>query len=446
MGRRSHLLPWKTLMTLKWSDGDSLRVLAERVAASSRPPDPSVSRDALVQELLVHQAELEMQNEALRDVQAELQASSAMYRDLFENASVGHLMADRTSQIRVANAAAAEILGVSAPLLRGVRLSKFLLPDEAIAFERYRREVVRTSTRLAAEFRIKDPTGRERELRFDGQCTNPDTGDFRVAITDVTAQNDTARRLDHSERLGALGRNASAVAHNLNNVLYSILGYAEVALECLEPKDAAHAPVTRLGELVRRCAEATQQLTAFSRAETSQSAVVDLNAEIARMESVVRALLGKGVTLELCLTASDAAVRLDAAQVEQIILNCVRNARQAMPRGGTFLIETASIERGDPAQGQDSVTRFVRWSMSDTGVGMTESTRERAFEEFFTTKPPGSGTGLGLSIVKAAVERVGGTVALESELGRGTAVVIHLPRASGFARSASEGEIPPTGG
>jgi two-component system cell cycle sensor histidine kinase/response regulator CckA len=429
-------------MPMKWSDNASLRALAEQAAVGSRPPpDPSVSREELVNELLVHQTELEMQNEALRDMQAELHASSTMYRDLFENAPVGYLLLDRTSRIKVANATAVELLGVSAPLLAGVRLSRFLLPDEAIAFERYRREVIRTSTRLAAEFRIKDPKGREREMRLDGQCTNPETGDFRVTITDVTAQNETARRLDHSERLAALGRNASAVAHNLNNVLYSILGYAEVALGCLEPKDAAHAPVTRLGELVRRCAEATDQLTAFSRAETSQSGVVDLNSEIAGMESVIRPLLGADITLELCLTASDSAVRLDAAHIEQIVLNCVRNARQAMPRGGTFLIETASIELDGPSQGQDMPTRFVRWSMSDTGVGMTESTRQRAFEMFFTTKPPGGGTGLGLAMVKAAVERAGGIVALESELGHGTAVVIHLPRASGFARSPVEGEI-----
>jgi CheY-like chemotaxis protein len=226
------------------------------------------------------------------------------------------------------------------------------------------------------------------------------------------------------------------VAHDLNNLLYIVLGYADAALRRLEPEDAAHAPVSRLGDIIRRCAEATEQLATFSRAETSEPAIVDLNAAIAGMEDIIRALLGDEITLELNLAASDAAVRLDAVHIEQIILNAVRNARQAMPQGGTFLIETASVELGGPADPQRVVSsRAVRWSMSDTGLGMTESTRERAFEPFFTTKAPGKGTGLGLSMVKTSVERTGGVVALESELGRGTSLVLHLPRASGSTRA-----------
>jgi two-component system cell cycle sensor histidine kinase/response regulator CckA len=427
-------------MKLRWNDPDSLRVLAEEAVVSARI-DSGMSRNRLAHELLVHQTELEMQNEALRDAQAELQASQLRYKDLFEDAPVGYLVVDGSSRIEVANSAAGELFGASPKALVGVRLSKFLLPVDAIAFERYRRELLRSGTRLTTEFTINDARGRTREVRLDGLCTDAEKGGFRVALTDVTMENNLARKLDHSERLGAVGRNASLVAHDLNNLLYIVLGYADAALGRLEPEDAAHAPVTRLGEIIRRCAEATEQLTTFSRAEMSEPVIVDLNAAIAGMEDVIRALLGNEISLELNLAASDAAVRLDAVHIEQIVLNVVRNARQAMPHGGTFLIETASVELGGPADPERVVsTRAVRWSMSDTGLGMPESTREHAFEPFFTTKPPGKGTGLGLSMVKTTVERASGVVTLESELGRGTSLVVHLPRASGSTRAATDGE------
>jgi PAS domain S-box-containing protein len=428
-------------MNSKWNDGAALRVLAEKTVSDARRTDPGMSRDKLVHELLVHQTELEMQNEALIDVQAQLATSRALYMSLFEQAPIGYLIADRSSRIKVVNECAAELLGALPAKLVDMRFSQFLQPEDAVGFERYRREVVRTSARLAAEFTIKDARGHLHEVRLDSVCTDPDSGEWRIALTEVTTQNAIKRQLDHGERLGALGRHASGVAHNLNNLLYSILGYADVARECLEPEAPAYSAVTRLGEIVKRGVGEIDALTTFSRAEAAEPSIADLNATIGGMESVIRTLLGNDIALELSLTASDAAVRLDASHLEQIVLNSVRNARQAMPQGGTFFIETASIELSGPSQVQGvTSTRCVRWTMSDTGLGMTESTRQRAFEPFFTTKAPGVGTGLGLSMVKAAVERAGGVAAIESELGRGTSLIIHLPRATGSFRSAPEAD------
>src|SRR5262249_26997820 len=151
-------------------------------------------------------------------------------------------------------------------------------------------------------------------------------------------------------------------------------------LRFLTPQDAAYAPMIRLREVVRRCADATDRLATFTRAETTQPGLLDLNAAIASMEAELRSLVGDDIELELRLDASDCIVRMDAAQVEQILLSAVRNARQAMPHGGAFAIETAMREGADGS----GPSRRIRWSMSDTGIGMTEAIRVRAFEPFFT--------------------------------------------------------------
>jgi CheY-like chemotaxis protein len=150
----------------------------------------------------------------------------------------------------------------------------------------------------------------------------------------------------------------------------------------------------------------------------------------------MRALLGSRIELELGLTASDAAIRMDPDHVEQIVLSALRNAKQAMPNGGTFRVETASVELGGTTRLRGVISaRCVRWTMADTGLGMNESTRRRAFEPFFTTKAAGEGTGLGLSMISAVVDRAGGVVTLESQLGHGTSLIVHVPRATGFMTS-----------
>ena len=149
------------------------------------------------------------------------------------------------------------------------------------------------------------------------------------------------------------------------------------------------------------------------------------------MAVVMRSLLGDDIALELDLAASDPSARMTEADVEQILLSAVRNARHAMPHGGEFRVETATVVLGKNSRdGTVASSRYIRWTMSDTGVGMSEEARRRAFEPFFTTKPPGSGTGLGLALVKAIIERASGSALLESALGRGTSLVLHLPCAS----------------
>jgi PAS domain S-box-containing protein len=424
----------------RWQDDAALRRLAEdAVAARERPPDSGLDRDVLVNELLVYRTELEMQNEALREAHHELAKTEEHYRDLFENAPVGYLLVDGQGKITQANARSGEILGRMPKALTGVRFSQFLSVEEAVTFERHRREVLRAPGVLVAEFTLNGPDGRRKEVRLESCRIGAGQGAWRVAMTDVTGSNRIARKLSHSERLAAIGRHASNIAHDVNNFLFSICGHAEAALRALRPEDPAYAAVARLNTVAERCSEAVEQFAAFSRSEPDQAPIVNLNTRIEELASMIRPLLGEGVELELQLTASDADVRLSPGHVEQILLSTLRNANQAMPHGGTFRIETASVELAGATQQRGLISaRCVRWTITDTGVGMNESTRRQAFEPFFTTKPAGVGTGLGLAMIGAIVDRAGGVVALESQVGRGTSVIIHLPRATGFTSTAPQ--------
>jgi PAS domain S-box-containing protein len=434
-------------MQLKWTDDASLRRLAEEGIVNTSLDRVSDGRkDPLLHDLLVHKAELEMQNEALRDAQAELASAHERYKILFDKAPVAYVALDSNCQITAANARAAKLLGETPRALLGATFTHFLVPDEAISFERYRREVSGSSTALGAEFTMIVAGGDRREIRLESMSVDGAGAQWCVALTDVTTYNSMVRQLDHDERLRTVQQHASGVAHSLNNLLFSIQAHAELALRFIDPGAPAYAPLMGLRNSVQRCAAATGQLTAFSRAEAAHPTIVDLNAVLSELEPQLPALLGDDIETELNLGASDAAVRLDPKHIEQIVLTAARNARHAMPHGGAFRIETAAAESNetDPARGV-ARARFVRWTLLDTGIGMTESTRERAFEPFFTTKPPGVGTGLGLSTVKAAVERTGGFVKLESQLGRGTKLVIHLPCATGtsyFPGSPKEGDHP----
>ena len=289
----------------------------------------------------------------------------------FAIAPVGYLVLDGMSRVTAANTRAAVMLGDKPTALVGKRLTKFLSPNDAVSFERYRREVARSEDALTAEFTILMGTTEPREIRMEGLCTNTLTGEWRVALADVSAYNSLLRRLDHGGRLGAFERHASTVAHDLNDLHYSISLHVEVALALVEPSSKAHAALRRMKVVVNRCATATEQLTAFSRAEDGAPSTLDLNAEVLEMEPLLRALFGDDVELELALSAEDAFVRLNSSHVEQMLLTSAKNSRQAMARGGAYRVATTNIELNSDGPLRGHSGRFVLWSMSDTGIGWT---------------------------------------------------------------------------
>src|SRR5213082_2576442 len=241
-------------------------------------------------------------------------------------------------------------------------------------------------------------------------------------LLDVTEQKQLQAHLSHSQRMEAVEQLASGVAHDFNNLLTIIKGYSSLLMDRNLADDDAHA-AREIQQAAERAAALTHQLLAFSRKQTLQPRVLDLNRIVHGLEMMLRRVLTENV--ELCIqTAPDlGAVKADPVQVEQVLINLVVNARDAMPKGGKLTIATAPREvLSDRGEGESLMRAgtYATLSVSDTGVGMDSETRSRIFEPFFTTKEVGKGTGLGLATVYGIIKQSGGYVYVYSEPGVGT--------------------------
>ncbi len=246
-------------------------------------------------------------------------------------------------------------------------------------------------------------------------------------LQDITELWRARTELQHAQRMESLGRLAGGVAHDFNNLLTSILGNLSLA-----QVEAGAAPREYLSEIERAATSAaalTRQLLSFSRRQVIEPRVLDLGAALRRLERLLIRTLGEDIELRVSARARG-RVRVDPAQLEQIVVNLAVNARDAMPKGGQLVIETADIvlEADYPRRhGGGGVGPHVMLAVLDTGGGLSEEVRSRLFEPFFTTKPPGAGTGLGLAMVHGAVKQNGGLVDVYSEPGRGTTFKIYFP-------------------
>jgi CheY-like chemotaxis protein len=229
----------------------------------------------------------------------------------------------------------------------------------------------------------------------------------------------------------AVGRLAGGVAHDFNNLLMVISGYAEVMLAKLNLEDPLHEKARSIQQASDRATTLTRQLLAFSRKQLLELKVVDVNAIVSDMERLLQPLIGENVELTTRLAPDAGHTRADAGQLEQVLMNLVVNAKDAMPNGGKITVQTQNVTLDeDHRRGQTFIRpgNYLMLSVSDNGTGMDKETQSRIFEPFFTTKEKGKGTGLGLSTVYGIVKQTGGYVIVQSEEGRGTTFHIYLPR------------------
>lgn len=277
------------------------------------------------------------------------------------------------------------------------------------------------------------------ELRFMGRDMNaslqpmrgPDGGIAGVIglALDVTERKALEQQLRESQKMEAVGRLTGGVAHDFNNLLTAIRGYAELLLEEPARPEQDRADLEEIRKAAEQAARLTQQLLAFSRREMLQPEELDLNAVVDDMSSMLRRIVGEDIRLEADLAHHLPRVKVDRARFEQVIVNLVVNARDAMPEGGDLCIRTSAVER--PPDGPTPNGTCVRVTVSDTGTGIPEESQSHLFEPFFTTKPMGKGTGLGLSTVLGIAQQSGGRIEYETELGSGSAFHVLLPSIGG---------------
>ena len=245
-------------------------------------------------------------------------------------------------------------------------------------------------------------------------------------------------QLLQGQKLESIGRLAGGIAHDFNNMLFAIHGYAELLTEDLASADPARRRpdglllnVNAITMAADRASALTAQLLAFSRHQVVTMNVLDINVAVRDIEPMVRPLIGENLKLDLVLDPSTGHIRADRGQIDQILLNLIVNARDAMPHGGTVTIETSNVvldERYAAAHVDATIGSHVLIAVTDTGMGMNRATREHMFEPFFTTKPVGKGTGLGLATTYGIVNQAGGHIRVDSELGKGSSFNLYFPR------------------
>ena len=289
------------------------------------------------------------------------------------------------------------------------------------------------NTRQASEetYRIVRPDGAVRWIHDRSFPIFNQAGKlYRVTgiAADITDRRELEEQLRQAQKMDAVGRLAGGVAHDFNNLLTVIGGYSQHLLDSTSPEDPKRNALEQILKASNRAAALTSQLLAFGRKQVLRPQLINLNHLLTNMEALLRRVMGEHITFHAVLSKTEISVKADPNQLEQVLINLAANARDAMPDGGEFRIETALVDtpEGGP-DGRLKEGQYVRLKVSDTGVGMNTKVLEHLFEPFFTTKAVGKGTGLGLSTVYGIVQQNQGTIHVTSERGRGTAFEIYLP-------------------
>ena len=366
-----------------------------------------------------------------KSVEAALRTSEARYRELFENATDLIATVDLESRLTAVNAAFVRTLGYSREELLGRPLRELVPPEWHDRLDDARtRKFGEEMSGTTYEHELVAKDGRRIQVEVASRVIEEDGRPVGVEAIcrDITERRHLEDQLRQAQRLEAIGRLAGGIAHDFNNLLTVISGYADALLE---DADASSEPdLQEIAAASERATILTRQLLAFSRRQVLQPRIVDLNGIIEGITPMLTRLIGEDVDLITSLDPALAPVMADPSQIEQVLVNLVINARDAMPEGGKLTIETSNADLDEDYVAERPDARLgahASLAVSDNGIGMDGDTLARVFDPFFTTKAVGSGTGLGLSTVYGIVKQSGGNTWVYSEPGRGSTFRVYLP-------------------
>ena len=362
-----------------------------------------------------------------------LRESEKKYRKLFENATYGIYRSKTDGALLDVNLALVAMLGYSSKeelLTRNLNRDIYQDPvARAAILDHY--GTINECVRAEVNWRCKD--GRIIVVRLNGRIVRQADGmvsHYEVIVEDVTEQRSLEEQFRQAQKMEAVGLLAGGISHEFNNLLSVILGNAELLLDTVNSGVQQHQ-AEEIKRAINRAAELTGQLLDFSRKEAANPRVLDLNMVVREVDKILQRVIGEDVRVVTHLATGLGSVRADRGQIEQILMNLATNARDAMPNGGKLTIRTENAELGTADLVRYPYAKrgkYIRLSVTDTGVGMTEEVRIRVFEPFFTTKPQGRGTGLGLASVYGIVKQSGGYISISSAPRAGSTFDIYLPR------------------
>jgi len=400
------------------------------------------NRDLLESEVQKRTSELRNEIAERRQAEAALVETSALLETLLQNTTDKIYFKDLQSRFVRFSQQCLEVLHLTQPAeLKGKTDFDFFSEEHARPAFEAEQEIIRTGKPI---FNLE-----EKETHRDGRVSWALTSKMAwrdqagnvigtMGISrDITARKRMEDQLFQSQKMETVGKLAGGVAHEFNSILTAIICQSELLLEDLPAGSPLAENATEIRSAAERAAVLTRQLLAYGRKQFLQPEILDLNAVLAGLASALRHLLGPGADVRLAPAAGLKAVKVDAGQLEQVIMNLAMNAADAMPNGGQFTLETANVTLD-----QEYVSRFpelkageyVMLAITDTGMGMSEEVKARVFEPFFTTKDVGQGTGLGLSTCYGILKQSGGHISVYSELARGATFKIYLPQVEPLAK------------
>jgi PAS domain S-box-containing protein len=389
-------------------------------------------------------------NGELKDANQQLAESEEHFRSLIEDASDAIVVIEADGRCSYGSPALVRLLGYPLTELVGARALKLIGHDLRRSALKGLLGQIRRNSAEPFELLLHRRDGQEilTEVlvrHFDGDAT------ARIVVTlrDVTRRRraeEAAGRLEeqlqHSQRLEAVGQLAGGVAHDFNNLLTVIMGCSEMLLLGLDEDDSRREEAEEIARAAARAASLTRQLLAFSRKQVLEPKLIDLNSIVLDLETMLGRLLGSGIDLKTACCPTPATVFADPGQLEQVIVNLVVNARDAMEDAGQIDVSLRESDLEEELPTSCEPGRYIILTVSDNGSGMSEETQQKIFEPFYTTKEVGKGTGLGLATVYGIVQQSGGQIELKSELGAGSSFRLYFPFRSGLVESDREDAQP----